>query len=96
MAGDFDAVPGAEIKEDLPLGFLDFFLQLGGFLLKIDVEGVSLCVLLQLGEFVLQLNYGFFEIELISHVRQKVAILRIFAMLNVPCTPKEPDMTSGS
>ena len=67
MPGNLDPVPGAEVGEDLALGFLQLLLDQANFLLEADVEGVGFRVLLQLLKLVLQLHNRLFEVELMFH-----------------------------
>ncbi len=67
MAGDLDAVPRAEIGEDLAPGFLDLLLQGGDFLVKADARGACFRVFLEVFQLALQLQDRPLEIKLIFH-----------------------------
>ena len=53
MPRDLNAIPGAQIGEDLPPHLLDLLLHQGHFLLETDAQGMRLWMFLQLLEFAL-------------------------------------------
>ena len=89
MAGNLDAVPGAEIGEDLAFGFFELLLDSADFLLEADVKGMGFRVLFQLLKLALELQDRLFEVELVFHWHKPSHILP--AGQRRIGTGKEPD-----
>jgi hypothetical protein len=72
MPGELDALPGREIRENLPARFRDLFLDQPDLFIKAHIQRVRLAMLLQLIQLGLQLDDGLLEIKLMFHGGGKV------------------------
>ena len=67
MARELDALPGGEVQENLPAGFLQFFFDELDFLLEADAQRMFLRMRAEFIQLVLQFDDRLFEIELMFH-----------------------------
>ena len=67
MARKLDALPGVEVRENVPPGFLQFFFDELDFLLEADAERMFFRMLAEFVQLVLQFDDRLLEIELMFH-----------------------------
>ena len=74
MPGQLDALPGVEVRENLPPGFLQFFLDELDFLLEADAQRMLFRVLAEVLQLVLQFDDRLLEIELMFHASASLCV----------------------
>jgi hypothetical protein len=70
MPRELHALPGGEVQENLPPGFLQFFFDELDFLLEADAERMFFRVLAQFVQLGLQFDDGLLEIKLMFHASE--------------------------
>ena len=74
MAGQLDALPGVEVGENLPPGFLQLLFDELDFLLEADAQRMLFRVFAEFVQLALQFDDRLLEIELMFHASGKLYV----------------------
>ena len=92
MPRQLDALPGGEVRENLPPGFLQLLFDELDFLLEADAERMLFRVFPQFVQLALQFDNRLFEIELMFHASGKLNVFRPVINANSCKKSERPDL----
>ena len=84
MARQLDALPGGEVGENLPAGFLQLFFDELDFLLEADAQRMLFRMFAEFVQLALQFDDRLLEIELMFHASGSLNVLFACNSMRIP------------